>query len=639
MENEHTTKADVNSRDIAQNQADSGPLSKTDGGVSRPNKRKVDDVFRGLDRALGPLLDDVENTRHTKRAHSTRSLYSTLAKYGIKGRETKPESGLPIDSSHSNTPHLSAIISRTAALSRRATPSFRPTGIAPSTTSAPSKEYSTTSVTLFLNRLATFKLATYANQPSQLDAAAAARCGWINNGKNRLLCEICGASWVVASREGMSWEAASALVEKQKGQLVSQHKNLCPWKDRQCDPSIYRIPLKAPSLMAKELKLKSLSLEKQIEGVAIKHPLTPTQAQTLVSTLASIHLNDSSFNMELPPADAVSQTQLASPLSNNELSETAAIVSLFGWTLAPSLGPADRSNRVTASSISRTTFFTSRKLPSASNFTQHSRISTATPSASGPPASTQMELDSISTRTSVSSARHPPTAASSITQGAASKPEATTMLQCILCQRRIGVWAFNSPKRNSNNSYSGVVSTAETSDNNVEPLADSTNDAEIPDISSSLLTTTASGQRSVRPLPYRSFDVLKEHRAHCPYVVRSTTVPSFSTSTPLISTNIQIRSRSTSRTATELEDKIEGWRAVLLVVSRYGLEHRQRLRKLGVPPRISAPPKNSFSPTTSQEPLSTTEEETDVDRVGAMLDVVKARGGSSVLKYVKSILG
>ena len=71
------------------------------------------------------------------------------------------------------------------------------------------KDFSPSSVPSFLSRLATFKLSTYANKPSQIDAVAAARYGWVNEGKDRLMCGICNASWVVAGREGMSRDAGA----------------------------------------------------------------------------------------------------------------------------------------------------------------------------------------------------------------------------------------------------------------------------------------------------------------------------------------------------------------------------------------------------------------------------------------------
>jgi hypothetical protein len=63
-----------------------------------------------------------------------------------------------------------------------------------------------------LSRLSTFKLATYANKPQQIDAVAASKCGWTNDGKDRLVCGICGSSWVVAGRDGMTRDAGTNLI-------------------------------------------------------------------------------------------------------------------------------------------------------------------------------------------------------------------------------------------------------------------------------------------------------------------------------------------------------------------------------------------------------------------------------------------
>lgn len=61
-----------------------------------------------------------------------------------------------------------------------------------------------------LERLATYKLNTYANKPPAIDALAAAKRGWVNDGKDRLVCGVCRASWVLAGREGMNRDAGTS---------------------------------------------------------------------------------------------------------------------------------------------------------------------------------------------------------------------------------------------------------------------------------------------------------------------------------------------------------------------------------------------------------------------------------------------
>lgn len=121
------------------------------------------------------------------------------------------------------------------------------------------------------------------------------------------MCGICDVSWVIAGKEGMSrdagkcatpmcytvlkpWYPANALVEKQRVQLVDQHKSGCPWKTKQCDgwscnyyripprltyivASIYRVPLQTPAVMIREVKARADKLESVLENVQIKHPL------------------------------------------------------------------------------------------------------------------------------------------------------------------------------------------------------------------------------------------------------------------------------------------------------------------------------------------------------------------------------
>lgn len=157
-----------------------------------------------------------------KRSNTLKSLYSTLAKYGIKtkeppyvGQTTNSFSFLfPVRSqSHKpfkmkNTPHLDAILSRAASRTKSSF-SFRSPSFSPSPTPflPATSEYRPSSLPSFLSRLSTYKLSTYANKPVAIDAVAASKCGWINDGKDRLVCGLCNASWVVAGREGLGRDA------------------------------------------------------------------------------------------------------------------------------------------------------------------------------------------------------------------------------------------------------------------------------------------------------------------------------------------------------------------------------------------------------------------------------------------------
>ena len=118
-----------------------------------------------------------------------------------------------IDSDLSKTaPHLAAILARTATRTRKALPFKAPGRAASNLTPVNStSEYRPSSIPSFLSRLATFKLSTYANKPAAIDAVAAAKCGWINDDKDRLRCGICDASWVVVGREGMNRDAGKKV--------------------------------------------------------------------------------------------------------------------------------------------------------------------------------------------------------------------------------------------------------------------------------------------------------------------------------------------------------------------------------------------------------------------------------------------
>ncbi|KAG2128208.1 C3HC zinc finger-like-domain-containing protein [Suillus cothurnatus] len=439
--------------------------SSTSSSMSiRATKRKFDDALQSLDNAVAPAKPLPERPTAPKRPHMTRSLYSTLAKYGIQNNIPKP----PIDTLDKHdiskaAPHLAAILARSK--SKGATPFAHPS--IPASASLAS-EYRPSSTQSFLSRLSTYKLATYANKPPQIDAVAAAKCGWINDGKDRLVCGICDVSWVVAGRDGMTREAANVLVEKQRIQLVEMHKDGCPWHTRQCDSSIYRVPLQAPAAMARDIKFNALALEPLLTDVVIKHPLSASQLASLRLAIASVK----------PQAQSESENESAMHIdAGPEPSDTAIVTALFGWSLAPPAPPLER-NRT--SSVSRMATMSRPASPSLSRSSSVSRT-VQLGRADLPSPRPSSSLTSISRLGGTPLRTRMPRLSD---LGKSTRD--TSLLHCSLCQRRVGLWAF-------------------TLQSTPSPLDGS-------------------------PLPHpsikkRQFDVLNEHRSYCPFVAPSTVVP------------------------------------------------------------------------------------------------------------------
>jgi len=561
-----------------------GPTTnQTDSSLNiRATKRKLDNAFQVLDDAVGST-DTLERPSPAKRTSTIRSLYSTLTKYGIRSKESQDPpatSEVSCRAFSKNTPHLTAILTRAATRTRKALPlkfsSFSPS---PAPALPPTAEYRPSSIPAFLSRLSTFKLATYANKPPAVDAVAASKCGWTNGGKDRLVCGLCTSSWVVAGREGMSRDAANALIEKQRVSLVDMHKNGCPWKIQQCDPTIYRIPLQSPSVMLRDLKSNAIVLEHSLRNVEVRHPLATNQLNSLRATIAAFALH--------PPAETRdsghdnSNISRPSSIEALELSDTAILTALFGWVLVPS--EPRRVSLSRANSLAPSSPPTPSLSRSASVTHEQPRMSPTVPST---PFTFRMPLN-------VSKEKHHP-----------------TLLQCPLCQRRVGLWAFTSPPSENGTTHEQPQAPAPHPGDAASPPA-----------------TPAPPPPARKSLPKRQFDLLREHRSYCPYVVRSTLVPSLPS--PLSNNPVYGHNRSSS-TSSQLNGQIgngavEGWRAVLTVLLRYGKGQRQRmgLDYLGGSPDIQENGEGT--------PM-------EVDGVKAMVAGVKSRGGKDLLRYVKSLL-
>ncbi|KAG9054575.1 hypothetical protein FS842_004758, partial [Serendipita sp. 407] len=167
------------------------------------------------------------------------------------------------------------------------------------------------------------------------------------------------------------------------------------------------------------------------------------------------------------------------------------------------------------------------------------------------------------------------------------------MVNCHLCNRQVGLWSFQLP---------------------------------IP------LGVASPGAAPVSPQTTRPFDVLKEHRPHCPYVVKSTYLPTV---------NVPSKSNS-SPSDRDLQPLpfVEGWKARMSVISRSqwrrasasGLLSAQGLMTSSTP---STPIMEDASP--FYDPST----EAEVDEVKEIVKDVKSRhgGGRDLLKFVKGLLG
>ena len=162
----------------------------------------------------------------------------------------------------------------------------------------------------------------------------------------------------------------------------------------------------------------------------------------------------------------------------------------------------------------------------------------------------------------------------------------TSLLYCKMCQRRVGLWAFGPQAVEKENR------------------------------------------------PQRQFDLLKEHRPYCPYVVRSTIVPSF----PMPSGHSVVLNGANGNVngtagGSVQDGPIEGWRAMLSIV----LKARKRSFYGGARDVTAVEPVAPGGANGSAESFVTVDR-MEVDRVEEMVEGVKKRGVSFLFNMSRSTL-
>ena len=268
-----------------------------------------------------------------------------------------------------------------------------------------------------------------------------------------------------------------------------------------------------------------------------------------------------------PGSSSASDTGHENEYLNLEPSETAALTALFGWTLPPPTEEKAASQR--AASIMPS-------LSRASSVVSFQNERSATPQPT-PSISQRRSLSPEMLPESISTRLPPPLV--SATHTPQQKRDAS-LLYCKMCQRRVGLWAFGPQAVEKQNR------------------------------------------------PQRQFDLLKEHRPYCPYVVRSTIVPSFPTPSGH-SAVLNGASGNANANANPREVPIEGWRAMLSIVLK------ARKRPSHGPTRNST----AFGTVAVGAANGSTESFTNVDEmrvdpVEAMVEGVKKRGVSFCLDIV-----
>lgn len=261
---------------------------------------------------------------------------------------------------NTSTPALEAILARTA---RPSAPSRAP----------PPPSYQPTSLPALLERISTYRLATFSpSKPPSLSALSCALHGWVHtpSTRERLQCVTCGNGVVVlppsAGDGAWSSPAGQRLRQEYERQLGGQghgqaHAESCPWRLRPCARSLYRLPggglgvswggrrhlleelwRDAEALDHAGLGQVSLALPESVRDTVESEE---GQAR-LVKAVASVA--DSAASGDRSPSTAAGPPSL-----------TSILLCIFGWnlvgpmTLVPAAPPLPRSNSTSSlSSVS-----------------------------------------------------------------------------------------------------------------------------------------------------------------------------------------------------------------------------------------------------------------------------------------------
>lgn len=164
--------------------------------------------------------------------------------------------------------------------------------------------------------------------------------------KNRLKCEACGASWVMAVpsfKTDAGWNSSSGarLADLACRMRVDEHRSSCPWRSRRCSPTLY--------IGARRWSGSIEAITELVENASSVHSIILDHSTTSV-LLNIVHpITQTSITDLTSAADVLRSKSTA--LDHLRASPDTLLLALFGWFSDRTPPPASTSPRSSTSSI------------------------------------------------------------------------------------------------------------------------------------------------------------------------------------------------------------------------------------------------------------------------------------------------
>ncbi|KAF7719672.1 Uncharacterized protein PECH_004172 [Penicillium ucsense] len=210
----------------------------------------------------------------------------------------------------------------------------------------------------FLERLETFRrVDRWTSKPAAINEVQWAKCGWVCTDVARVSCiSNCGGSVVVKlpdeidEVDGFDMEKVQErkqvrlrLVEEYQKQMIEEHGENCPWRNRGCDATIQHLPLTNVDVAILGLRTRYTHLIQMSERLPTLETLRFPDSFDIESL---VHLLPADWSPKsdrgtLPPSDSNEEAggEAAAPpptdLPSQDVNKAALAIALFGWDSTP----------------------------------------------------------------------------------------------------------------------------------------------------------------------------------------------------------------------------------------------------------------------------------------------------------------
>ncbi|TMW61565.1 hypothetical protein Poli38472_012756 [Pythium oligandrum] len=186
----------------------------------------------------------------------------------------------------------------------------------------------------FLQRLATYGIATWFAKPKAISPLVCARFGWVNTASDMLQCAHCEEYLCCAIDDKLSKDGVKAVAERFAGQLATSHADMCPWKSNPSPESFTVLPILSPHQVSDDITTRMEKLLKSLKPQSLlsSFDIAPEAVGKVLDAV------DKEVVPDLMTLEGLVRARFPTHSVDTAVVLNAVLLTVFGWQLQSESG-------------------------------------------------------------------------------------------------------------------------------------------------------------------------------------------------------------------------------------------------------------------------------------------------------------